>query len=377
MSLLRAIRRHLSWKLFLSYLLIIVCGGAVLLASAILVAPGAFERHLAAMAARMGNDPALAADLFDSFTQAVTEAIVAGTLTALVIAIILGSYISRRVVAPIQEMMRASIRIADGHYGERVESYGKEPAPEELDELGRLATNFNRMATTLEQTEARRMELIGNVAHELRTPLSSIMGYMEGLMDGVLTADIVTFQKVHREADRLQRLVLDLEELSRVEAGAFTLQLHPVSVASLVTAAVDRLRSQFEDKQVALEVDLPGDLPPVRADEDRLGQVLLNLIGNALQYTPANEGVFLRAQRIGEMVAISVTDTGIGIAAEHLPRLFDRFYRVDNSRSRVGGGSGIGLTIARHLVEAHGGEISAASDGLGKGSTFIFTVPIA
>jgi len=252
MSLLRAIRRHLSRKLFLSYLLIIVCGGAVLLASAILVAPGAFERHLAAMAARMGNDPALAADLFDSFTQAVTEAIVAGTLTALVIAIILGSYISRRAVAPIQEMMRASIRIADGRYGERVESYGKEPAPEELDELGRLATSFNRMATTLEQTEARRMELIGNVAHELRTPLSSIMGYMEGLMDGVLTADIVTFQKVHREADRLRRLVLDLEELSRVEAGAFTLQLHPVSVASLVTAAVDRLRSQFEDKQVAL-----------------------------------------------------------------------------------------------------------------------------
>jgi histidine kinase len=200
---------------------------------------------------------------------------------------------------------------------------------------------------------------------------------MEGLIDGVLPAEAATFQQVYREADRLQQLVRDLQELSRVEAGAFDPELEPTPVGRLVEGVADRLGRQFEEKGVALDTDVSADLPPVRADEDRIGQVLLNLVGNALQYTPPGGRVGIRARREGDAVRVAVTDTGIGIPPEHLPHVFERFYRVDKSRSRAGGGSGVGLTIARHLVEAHGGEIEAASDGPGRGSTFTFTLPVA
>ena len=240
-----------------------------------------------------------------------------------------------------------------------------------------MAVHFNQMAGSLEQTERMRHELIGNVAHELRTPLTSIKGYMEGLIDGVLPAEAATFERVYREADRLQRLVLDLQELSRVEAGAVSLEMRPVSVEELVAGTIERLHPQFQDKEVAISADVPPGLPAVRGDEDRLCQVLLNLVGNALQYTPSGGAVAVRAWREQNRVQISVSDTGIGIAAEHLPRLFDRFYRVDASRSRAGGGTGIGLTIAKHLVEAHGGTITAHSAGPNKGSTFTVNLPLA
>jgi signal transduction histidine kinase len=272
--------------------------------------------------------------------------------------------------------MVASRRIAEGHYYERVEVPG-DPTRDELDELARLALSFNLMAAQLEQTEATRRELIGNVAHELRTPLATIKGSMEGLIDGVLPTDASTYQQIYREADRLQRLVTDLQELSRIESGAFELNIQPVPVRHLVEATVARLGRQFEEKDVALGIDLPADLPPVQADEDRIGQVLLNLVGNALQYTATGGQVRVSARRQGAEVHVSVRDTGVGIAAEHLLLIFTRFYRVDKSRARIGGGSGIGLTIAKHLVEAHRGRIIAQSPGPGQGSTFTFTLPIA
>jgi two-component system sensor histidine kinase BaeS len=301
-------------------------------------------------------------------------------------------FVSRRVVLPVQEMMSASHRIAEGHFDERVGVPGSAER-DELDELSWLALSFNQMAQKLEQAETRRLELIGNVAHELRTPLSSIKGYMEGLIDGVLPAEAATFQQVHREADRLQKLIYDLQELSRVEAGAFELDLKPTPVSHLIQGVVTRLGRQFEEKGVAPETTLPPDLPLVCVDEDRIGQVLLNLAGNALQYTPAGGRVSLEARRereptlsgsgslsvksAGGMIRLSVKDTGIGISPEHLPHIFERFYRVDKSRSRAGGGSGVGLTIAKHLVEAHGGQLQASSDGTGQGSIFSFTLPTA
>jgi two-component system, OmpR family, sensor histidine kinase BaeS len=193
----------------------------------------------------------------------------------------------------------------------------------------------------------------------------------------VLPAEAETFQQVHLEAARLQRLVHDLQELSRVEARAFELKPQPVPVPRLVETVTARLGRQFEDKGVALETDIAPDLPSVQADEGRIGQVLLNLVGNALQYTPPEGRVTIRARRQGDAVLLAVQDTGIGVAPDHLPHVFERFYRVDKSRSRAGGGSGIGLTIARHLVEAHGGQIQAASDGPGRGSVFSFTLPVA
>ena len=374
--MVKLVRRHLSWKLFLSYLVVILVGIVVLASAAEFAVPTAFDRHMSAMADMVGGQMMdMELDLYRNFRSAVTEALAVAGMAAFLAALAVSLFVSRRVVLPVQEMMSASQRIAAGHYDERVGVPGN-AGPDELDELSRLALSFNQMADRLEQTEARRLELIGNVAHELRTPLSAIKGYMEGLIDGVLPAEAATFQQVFREADRLQRLVHDLQELSRVEAGTFELDSKLTAVAHLVETVADRLDRQFEEKGVTLETDVPPDLPLVRAGEDRVGQVLLNLVGNALQYTPSGGRVSLAARREGESVRFSVRDTGIGIPPEHLPHVFERFYRVDKSRSRAGGGSGIGLTIGRHLVEAHGGQIEAASDGPGQGSTFSFTLPV-
>ena len=375
--MLRLIRRRLSWKLFLSYLAVILIGTVVVASAAEFAVPTAFQRHLRVMTSLLGpTSGQLEADLFANFDNAVTEAVALATLVAFVVALVLSLFVSRRVVVPVQEMMAASQRIADGHYDERVGVPGSS-RPEDLDELGLLAQSFNQMAACLEQSETLRLELIGNVAHELRTPLSSIQGYMEGLIDGVLPADAETFQQVHREAGRLQRLVQDLQELSRVEAGVFDLKLQPTPVSRLIETVTARLGRQYEDKGVTLETDIAPGLPPVRADEGRIGQVLLNLVGNALQYTLPGGRVCISARSQAKAVLLTVEDTGIGIAPDHLSHVFERFYRVDRSRSRAGGGSGIGLTIAQHLVEAHGGQIQAASDGIGRVSVFSFTLPVA
>ncbi len=376
--MLSAIRRHLTWKLMFSYLIVIAVGGAVLLTAVELALPTSFNRHMAGMAGMMGNamGRGLGRDLFSSFRSAVTEAVVLAGGAALVCAVIASLLISRWIVSPVQDMMAASGRIAEGHYGERVH-IPDSAQPYELDELQRLAVRFNEMAEKLEHTEAMRSQLIGDVAHELRTPLTAVAGTIEGLMDGVLHANGPTLHQVQAEVARMERLVADLQELSRVEAGAFALNPRAVSVAELIESVRRRLAIQYEAKDVALETDLQPRLPRVMADPDRITQVLMNLVGNALQYTQEGGEVRIRARASEGDVVTSVIDNGVGIASTHLPHLFTRFYRVDRSRSRAGGGSGIGLTIAKHLVEAHGGRIWAESAGLGRGSTFSFTLLIA
>lgn len=379
MNILRAVRRRLGWKIFLSYLIVVGVGVVVLAMAAELAVPTSFDRHLAGMESMMGEAEMSAGgemSLFASFQAAVGEALLLAAAAAILAAVVLSLLVSRRVVDPVRGMMAASHRMAEGNYGERVGLRGS-PAPEEMDELDQLAVSFNQMAARLERTEVMRRELIGDVAHELRTPLSAIRGWLEGLLDGVLPADEANLLRIHQEASRLQRLVDDLQELSRVEAGAFELKVRPISPANLVKHAVDRLGRQFEEKGVKLVVGLPSDLPLVLADEDRIGQVLSNLLGNALQYTPARRAVEVGACRQDDRVVFEIRDEGIGIPAEHLSHLFTRFYRVDRSRARPGGGSGIGLTIAKHLVEAHNGRIWAESPGPGQGSTFHFTLPVA
>ena len=379
MRVLRSVRRRLGRKLLLSYLIIIVVGVVVLASAAEFTIPTTFDRHMLSMQPMMGGAEVGAgrdADLFARFRTAVSESLLLAASAATLAAVVVSLLVTRRVVAPVREMMAASRRIADGNYDERVEIHGN-PAPDEMDELDQLAVTFNQMADKLERTEAIRRQLIGDVAHELRTPLSTIKGSLEGLMDGVLAPTEANLVQIYRETERLQRLVADLQELSRVEAGAFELNLRKVEVEELVSSAVDRLSGQFEEKGVRLEIDLPPELPAVTADPDRIGQVLLNLLGNALQYTPSGRAVEVLACQRDQVVEIEVRDEGIGIPAEHLPHIFTRFYRVDRSRSRVGGGSGIGLTIAKHLVEAHGGRIWASSPEPGKGSSFTFTLPLA
>src|SRR2546423_12714972 len=203
------------------------------------------------------------------------------------------------------------------------------------------------MAATLERTEQQRQELISNVAHELRTPLTTIKGYMEGLIDGIVPSDAATFALVREEADRLSRLVQDLQDLSRLEESGVSLHIRPALVRDIVAGAMQKMRPQFEAKDIALTVALPPRLPGVLADHDRMQQVLLNLLDNALHYTPPGGAVCIEAPEAGAAVRIAVIDNGIGIAPQHLPHVFTRFYRVDKSRSRPAARAGHGRTNGR------------------------------
>jgi histidine kinase len=380
-------RQRLGARLFFSYLFIILVGALVMILTAEAALPRSFNRHMLgmqmtpipsavggpAMGPGMGRMMGQGAqqELFANFRAGFTEAMLLAALAATLVALGVSLAFSRGIVAPLRQMAAASQRIASGHYKERVTIKGE-------DELARLGERFNQMAADLEQAEDLRRRLIGDVSHELRTPLTAIKGYMEGLVDGVLPATPETFQQIHTEADRLSRLVDDLQELSRVESGAYALDLRPAALPALVETTAKRLGPQFERKSITLSLSLPADLPPVLADSDRITQVLTNLVGNALQYTPPGGQVTVSAALAGREARISIADTGIGIPGEHLRHIFDRFYRVDKSRSRqAGGGSGIGLTIARAIVEAHGGVLQAHSAGPGAGSVFTFTLPLA
>ncbi len=371
------IRRRLAVKLFIAFLAVILIGMIVLVVAIQFTAPTAFNRHMNGMGQGMGQGQlgqgigqGMMQGFYNEFRNGVNEALAVASVAAVIVAVGVSLALSRRVVAPLQEMTSASRRIAEGKYDERV-------AVKSVDELGQLGESFNQMATELEQVESMRRQLIGDVSHELRTPLTAIKGSMEGLVDGLLPANAETYQQIHAEADRLSRLVDDLQELSRVEAHAYPLDLREADIAALVETTIKRLTPNARAKRVVLTSSLPRELPRLIADEGRLGQVLLNLTANSIQYTNEGGAVTISAERKNGEIQIAVTDTGMGIPPEHLAHIFTRFYRVDKSRSRAsGGGSGIGLTIARHLVEAHGGRIWAESEGEGKGSRFVFTLPL-
>lgn len=368
---MKQIRQHLGWKLFLSYLVIIIVGVVSLALAAEIQTPLAFQRHMASMEGVMGeNMGGMMADLTDNFQRAINEVLLVAASVAFITAVLISSFITKRIVSPVQALKEASHRIAGGKYEERVQVSGE-------DELAELAQSFNQMAHQLAQTENRRSQLIGDVAHELRTPLSSIKSVLEGIQDGVLPAEGATFANMQSELSRLQRLVRDLEELSKAEAGQIPLELKGVNPVKFVKTAVDHLSFQYEEKGVILQTEMPKEVAPVAVDKARMTQVMLNLLGNALQYTPAGGSVSVSVWANTNKVIISVQDTGIGIAPEHLHHLFERFYRVDKSRARVGGGSGIGLTISKHLVEMHNGRLSATSPGIDQGSTFTITLPLS
>ncbi|HEX2911507.1 MAG TPA: ATP-binding protein [Chloroflexia bacterium] len=365
----------LGVKLFVSYLLIIATGTLVILTMVDLVAPNAFNSHMqmmqnGGMGGMMGNTASgtTSASLDQAFKSALGEAMLVAGLIGVGVAVIISFFVTRLIVTPVRRVALASKSIAAGHYAERVPAMSQ-------DEIGEMAATFNEMAEALEATERRRLELIGDVAHELRTPVATLEGYMEGLLDGVVQPSEEIWLSLHEEAGRLRRLIDDLQELSRAEAKQIPLRLAPVNPLEIARAALERLEGQFKEKGLALSAALPESLPLVQADRDRAIQVLTNLLTNALRYTPAPGTVKLEVVAVDNMVQFSVTDTGMGISSEHLPHLFERFYRVDKSRSRALGGSGIGLTIAKALVEGMGGTIQATSAGSGQGSTFSFSLP--
>ncbi len=369
-------KASLSGKFLLSYLLIVLVGVATLLAVTFALAPTLFQAQLVRILQTHPSTLTTAeasqrilGDFLGTLLTALALAAVAATVTSLVISL----FVARRITVPLQHMTQASERISTGHYAERIEV-----APvHRTDELGRLAASINALAVALEQTERRRLEVIGDVAHELRTPIATLEGYLEGLLDGVVEPTPDTLAMLHTQAGRLRRLVGDLQELSRAEARQIPLALQPIAPERLVQSALEPLEGQFAEKGLELDIRLPEDLPQVMADPARAMQILTNLLVNALRYTPAPGKIEMVVGREGDMVAFRVTDTGVGLTPEQLAHIFERFYRVDKSRSRALGGSGIGLTVAQSLARAMGGDIRVASAGLGQGSSFTLTLPQA
>jgi signal transduction histidine kinase len=360
-------RPGLAARLFAAQLLVIVAGGLTLGLTALAVAPGLFRVH--ARQAFAVLPPGATAHLQQGFEQAMLVALGIAGAVSVVIALAASWLLAQRLTRPIRALAQTAERIGAGGYQARV------PVPDAGDELAALAWAFNRMARALESTERRRQALLADLAHELRTPLATLEGYVEGLADGVVAPDQDAWTVLQSELVRLRRLVEDLETLSRAEERQLDLRPGPVDPGGLVTRAVRAAEPAYKAKGVALQASIDPLLPLVSVDPDRLGEVLGNLLGNALRHTPPGGRVQVSAHEDGDQVELSVTDSGEGIPPELLERVFERFFRVDAARTRDGGGSGLGLTISRAIVEAHGGRLWADSAGYGRGARFVVRLP--
>jgi histidine kinase len=355
--------RRLDVRLFVSYVLVALVVFAALAVTVRVVASARFDDDIKGVSAsgREGDES------HNVFVDSLDAALVVALVVSLVTAGIVSTLVARRIVRPVRQVRDATRRMANGHYDERVAE------PGEL-ELAELARDVNRLAIELESTERRRARLISEVAHEMRTPLTTIDGYVEGMLDGVFEPSEEVLVAVGEETSRLQRLASDLATLSRAEEGATELHLQVVDLGQLAASSAERLRPQFDEKGVSLTV-ATGPPLPVEIDRDRIAQVLTNLFGNALTYTPAGGRVDVRATREQDWANVVVSDTGIGLAPEDRELVFDRFYRV-HGPVRPSGGSGIGLTIARGLARAHHGDIQVESEGVGAGSVFTLVLPV-
>lgn len=364
-------KRRLWRRLLVSHLVVIAVGSAALVVAVSLVGPRAFDAAMGhAMAGMEGMGEQMGALIRGAYENALQAALMIAIVVAAGAAVVVSIALSSRVSRPIGRLARAASRIAAGHYAERV------PVSSD-DEVGQLAESFNAMAASLESTERRRLELVGDVAHELRTPLATIDGYLEGLEDGVVQPRDATWALLRGETARLSRMVNDLQELWRAEARQLPLSLTAVDVEAELQAAGERFATQAREHQIAIRTVVEPGRPAVRADVERLGQILDNFLSNAVRYSPDGSVVTVSAARLRDGIAIAVTDEGPGLTGEQLERVFERFYRADPSRSRALGGSGIGLAIARALAEAMGGRVEAASAGEGRGSTFRLILPAA
>ncbi len=360
-------RLKLRGRLLTSHLLVVVVGTITLFSAVGIVAPGALDM---AMDHAMGDgmDDIMTPVIRQAFQDAVASALVIAATAAGAAAVVVSIVLSSRVSRPIARLAAASRRIANGRYAERV-------AVTSQDEIGDLADSFNRMAESLESTERRRLQLVGDVAHELRTPLATVDGYLEGLQDGVIRPSDRTWDLLRTETARLSRLVNDLQDLWRAEARQLPMSM--ASVEPLLVGLADRFRAQALERPVEIRMDVAPDVTDVRADHERLAQVLDSLVSNALRYSPEASRVTVSARVADDGVRLAVADQGPGLTEEQRDRVFERFYRVDPSRSRALGGSGIGLAIARALVDAMGGRIWAESKGPGHGATFAIELPRA
>ncbi|HHV20425.1 MAG TPA: HAMP domain-containing histidine kinase [Propionibacterium sp.] len=367
--------KRLSIRLFISHLAVALVGGLVTGLLVRLLLPRLYDQasHGVGLGRGPGGGPGPGGQMWQLVAVSVDRALLIGVIAGVLLALVLGLLLSWRLLAPLRDMQRATRQLAAGDYRLEVARPGTA-------ELAELADDVNALAGALATTDARRVRLISEVAHEMRTPLTVIDGYVEGMIDGVFVPDAERLGRISTEVRRIRRLADDLSTLSRVEEGRLELEMAEVDLAALVRRTAERFEPQFDEAGVRLHSLVTGKLM-AHADADRLGQVVGNLLGNALRATrERTDGEVLlgiaRTTEGGHPVArLTVTDNGVGLAPDELTKIFERFYRAPRARDTEG--SGIGLTIARDIVRAHGGELTANSPGPGKGATLTLTLPLA
>lgn len=305
-------------------------------------------------------------EIEEAFLANVRRSLLFVILGGCLLAVALGALMAYQITRPLRELRQAAAKIAAGDLESQVRIRGK-------DEVAELAHSFNEMVKALKRQEEKRRQMLADIAHELRTPLSVLRGHLEALLDGLYPLDSVHLAPIYNETLLLQRLVEDLRVLSLVEAGKLPLEKSRFDASELVREIIGLVEAEAIERGLNLQCSIEGPLP-IYADRQRIGQVIHNILANALNFTPEGGTVAIRARRVNSAVEISVSDTGPGIPPEDLPHIFERFWRKEPSRSRSTGGSGLGLSIAKELVEAHGGTIEVQST-VGKGSTFTVKIP--
>ena len=355
----------LTTRLLISQIGVLVAMAVTMVVVAAIAGPTLFEAHLQ----EAGHpSPEVLEHSVEAFNTAGVLALGMGLASAATGAIVISVLITRRLRRSLVDLGDAAVRISDGDYGLRVEGADSR-------ELATLADSFNSMADKLAGVEGSRRRLLTDLAHEIRTPLASMEICVESLEDGAIDPGPEAWQILAGQIDRISRLADDLGQVSAAEEGRLNLQPRPSDLNVLAEDVVLAARDGFERKGVELRLHQDPGEPIADVDPARIGQVLANLLSNALRHTPGGGRVEVAVAEDGDAVGIDVTDDGDGIAAEHLPRIFERFYRVDAARDRARGGTGVGLAISRAIARAHGGELRAASEGPGQGTTILLRLP--
>lgn len=362
-------RTGLAARLVVAFAVVMAVAGVTAWIVAGLAGPALFHRHLVGTGVA---DPAAVVHAEEAYRSASTLSVGLALVVGLAASLAVAAVLARRLGRSLHAVAAAAALLAGGRFEARV------PDPRLGPEFDALAASFNAMAGRLADSEELRRRLLADVAHELRTPVATLGAYLDGLEDGVVDLQPQTIEVLRAQGTRLTRLAEDLAAVTRAEAPGVRLARVRTDPRELLRAAAAAVADRAAASDVTVHVDATRDVDDVLVDRDRLGQVLGNLLDNAVRHTPAGGTITLAAAPSPDGgVLLTVVDTGTGIPPEHLPHVFERFYRVDTARSRTDGGSGIGLAIVRALVEAHGGRIAAASDGPGRGARFEITLPAA